>query len=157
MWRIYLLISVVSMMVATAMIGCSKSDVQIAIEATKEAEQTAEAKEVATFEAIDALTTATSEADDAYARSMIEQYCDAIEARFKTDRAMPAITMTRMFSAKEWILLNADINSEISDIVFAFEYDLERTQNGDYASWADAFQKSGSKYVADCKTASWKR
>ena len=146
MLKIYLLISAVSIVIAATMFACSKSDTQITIEATREAEQTAEAKE-----------TATAESEETKARSMIEQYCDAIEARFKTDRQMSTIEVTRMFSAKEWITINADLNSEIVNIVMAFDLDLDRVQNGDYVSWADAFQQSGSKYVGDCATASWKR
>ncbi len=143
-------------MLSVAVTACSKSDVQIAIEATREAEQTAEAKEIATVETIDALLTATAEAEDAKARSLIEQYCEAIAKRFKTDRQMSTIEVTRMVTARDWIDLNADINSEIVNIVLAFELDLERVQNGSYVSWADAFQKSGAKYVGDCATASWK-
>lgn len=146
-----------SMLLSGVVMACSKSDVALRIEATRDAEQTAEAEEVATSEATDADGTATAEAEDAKARSLIAQYCDGIEARFKTENALPSITITRMVTARDWLDLNADANSEIADIVLAFEYDIDRTQNGGYVSWADAFQQSGSKYIGDCKEASWKR
>ena len=141
----YLLVSAVSIVIAATMIACSKSDAQIAIEATKEVEATAFAH-----------ITATASADEAQAQKMIVQLCDVIEKRFKTDRTLSSIETQRLMSAIEWVDYNADKGSEIALIAGAFADDLKRVMDGEFVSWADAFQQSGSKYVGDCKSASWK-
>ena len=146
MLRMYLLISVVSIVIAAKMIACSKSDGEIAIEATREAEATVDAEE-----------TATAVAHDETAQTMIDQLCDAMEQRFKTDRMLPSITAQRMRAVDNWLYANADPNSEIAMIADAFALDVENVADGRYFSWADAYQQSGSKYMGNCKTASWKR
>lgn len=100
---------------------------------------------------------ATVEAEDAYARRIIGQLCEAMEKRFSTDRALPSIYIQQLKFADAWLLTNADPNSEINLIAEAFLLDSERVADGRYVSWHDAFQQSGSKYMGRCAEASWRR
>lgn len=126
--------------------GCVKSDAEIAIDATRQAEATVKADE-----------TAAAISEDALARDMIVQVCDVIEERFRTDRELSSISVKRMQVADEWLYTNAEPESEIAVILDAFMLDVSRVHSGEYASWAHAFQVSGSKYVSDCAGASWRR
>ena len=139
-------ISVTSILLVVATTACGKSDAEITIEATREAEATANAQ-----------ATATVVADEAKAQDIITQFCDFVEKRFKTNDAMSSIDASRYLAALDWIAYNADSDSEIALIATALLTDSERVTDGEYASWQDAYQRSGNEYVGDCKTASWKR
>ena len=130
--------------------GDHRTDAEIIIDATREAEASQKNDAKATAEAED-------EAEDAFAREIIEDYCEALKKRFKTDRQLPSIYARQLASGDNWLLDNAHPNSEITLIAEAFLLDTQRVMSGNYVSWASAFQLSGSKYIGDCATADWKR
>ncbi len=128
-----------------AAIGCGKSDAEIAIEATRDAE--------ATFTVH---ITATAEADEARAQEMISQFCEVLEQRFKTENELPSIAGQRLQASIDWISYNADSNSRIALILGAVMTDLDRIEDGTHESWDEAYKRSGSQYVPGCRDASWK-
>ena len=88
---------------------------------------------------------------------MINQLCDVMERRLKTDQSLSAIDVQHWQAAVDWFAYNADPNSEVAMVSGAFIRDVDRVSDGDFESWEDAYKQSGSQYVDDCKTASWKR
>ena len=141
----FFLFSVFSILLFTATVACGKSEAEIAIDATKEAKSM-----------IVANITATAVADEEKARDMINDYCDFLLKRFNTDYALPSIDAATFRASVEWLVFNAHSDSEIRTIMDAFLTDLERIEDGHFWSWHEAYTQSGSYYVHDCHTASWK-
>ena len=143
--RSVLLPIVLAVVLVVVLVSCGKSDAEITIEATREAEATADAK-----------TTATAEADAESAQKHVERFCAFVEARFETDREMPAKLTADFSAAVDWIDYNAEPDSEVVLLLDAFIIDVGRLEDGGYVSWYDAYQKSGKDYAPDCKSSSWK-
>ncbi len=148
MWKGYLSIGTAligSLVLSVGVAACSKSEAEVAIEATKAVE--------ATFSAH---LTATVVADEEKAGEIIGRFCDVADRRFETNEALSSYEEAQFLSTLEWIDYNIEPDSEFALIVEALTKDSEKVMDGTYSSWHDAYIRSGSKYMSKCRIAAWK-